>query len=532
MLVNNLIRVALALASYTQIATSIAVVDLGYAKYAGDSLAAGVDQFLGMRYARPPIGDLRFRAPQKPQTEFGIKSATQFGKACIGPGHVPSSSLGEDCLFVNVFKPSNANKRSKLPVWVYIQGGGYKTNPNTNYNGTKVVVESSRSIVFVNFNYRVGPLGFLASQKVKKGDLNAGLLDQRRLLWWVKEHIAKFGGDPGHVVLHGVSAGGGSISHHLTAYGARDDKLFVAAGLQSPFWPTLRTVAESEFQFDRLVQNTNCADQKDALACLRSAPLAGLINAAVTSPYPGASILPLPTFYWLPVIDGDFVRDHLSNLFGSGKFVKVPMLITHTTNEGSEFAYNAKTMWEVQNFLKNSYPKMTAGELVKVAEAYPLTAPAPYHNAYFPSASGAYGDRTFTCAGNEVAASVAKFLSSGRVWNYRFNVQDPVNVVIGLGVPHAFDTAAILGVGYGGIVAESYKTVNAAIIPITMKYWISFIRSLDPNIYRAVGAPVWEPWGTGNGKRLKLQTNDVKLEAVPPLLTKRCELWKTLSGSR
>lgn len=117
---------------------------------------------------------------------------------------------------------------------MYIQGGGYQGNLNANYDGSKVVAASGYNLVFVNFNYRVSSFGFLASKKVKAdGDLNVGLLDQRRALEWVQEHIAQvilvsrfllsqtnlqqFGGDPNHVVAHGASAGAGSLALHLTA---------------------------------------------------------------------------------------------------------------------------------------------------------------------------------------------------------------------------------------------------------------------------------------------------------------------------
>lgn len=114
----------------------------------------------------------------------------QFGPLCIGVSQRPSESLNEDCLFVNVFTPSNATRDSKLPVWVYIPGGGYAQNTDNNYNGTKVVQESQSNIVLVNFNYRVGALGFLAGEQVgRDGDLNVGLLDQRKLLYWVQKHI-------------------------------------------------------------------------------------------------------------------------------------------------------------------------------------------------------------------------------------------------------------------------------------------------------------------------------------------------------
>lgn len=105
---------------------------------------------------------------------------------------MPDDLRDEDCLFVNVFKPSKATPKSKLPVWLYIQGGGYANNGNNNYNGTEVVQTSGGNIVFVNFNYRVGALGFLASEELRKdGALNAGLLDQRKVMHWVRNNIEK-----------------------------------------------------------------------------------------------------------------------------------------------------------------------------------------------------------------------------------------------------------------------------------------------------------------------------------------------------
>lgn len=125
----------------------------------------------------------------------------QFRPICLGiDTEFPSSAEAEDCLFINVWSPSTSSPDSRLPVWLYIQGGGYNANSNANYNGSEVVATSGQNIVFVNFNYRVAAWGFLASEKVKKnGDLNVGLLDQRLALQWVKKHIAK-------VIAHSDSA--------------------------------------------------------------------------------------------------------------------------------------------------------------------------------------------------------------------------------------------------------------------------------------------------------------------------------------
>ncbi|KUI59697.1 Lipase 1 [Cytospora mali] len=518
--------------------TSSPIVDVGYATYRGIRLAeAGVDQYLGMRYAAPPLENLRFRGPQDPTPTASIQNATNFGPICVGVGQTASETQTEDCLFVNVFKPLNATPASKLPVWVYIQGGGYAENSNANYNGTDVIENSGghhnathlvrnsgHSLVFVNFNYRVGVLGFLANEKVKEdGDLNAGLLDQR-----------KFGGDPSHVVIHGASAGGGSVAHHLTAYDGEDKGLFVGAVPESPFWPTQRTVAEMEFQFRRFVHDTGCSLAEDALHCLRSVDLDTIQAANIDLPFPGGSDDPAPKWYWLPVMTGPgtLVPDRLYDSFLSRKFVKVPLLVGDDTDEGTYFAANASTQSQVSQFLKNNYPGLNETQLDQINSAYPLTEPFPEHAAYYPSAAAAYGDSTFTCPGNTMAESMSSFYDSYKVWDYRYNVLDPSILAEGFGVPHTFETSAIFGPGYAGSASESYYTINAEIVPVIMSYYVSFIRSLNPNTYRYQGSPAWETWGdlgNGRGFRLKIQTNDTVMEEVPQQLADRCSLWRELS---
>lgn len=214
-------------------------VNLGYATYEGTQVPGGVNRFLGMRYAAAPVGDLRWRAPAPPPTSTTTQPAQSFGPICLGISvALPSSTESEDCLFVNVWAPEGANTTAKLPVWLFIQGGGYVSNSNANWDGAEVVKQSGNQIVFVNFNYRVAMWGFLASQKVQSnGDLNAGLLDQRFLMQWVKTNIASFGGDPDNVIIHGASAGAGSVALHLAAFGGRDDGLFSAAIAESVFFP-------------------------------------------------------------------------------------------------------------------------------------------------------------------------------------------------------------------------------------------------------------------------------------------------------
>jgi acetylcholinesterase len=449
----------------------------------------------------------------------------------VGVGQSTNDALSEDCLFLNVWSPANTSGHSNFPVWLLIQGGGYANNANGNYNGSEVVQQSGSSIVFVNFNYRVGVLGFLASEHVRNdGDLNAGLLDQRKALHWVQQHIRQFGGNPEHVVIHGDSSGAGSVAHHLTAYGGRNMDLFVGAVAESTFWPTQRTVGQMEFQYEQFVKDVGCEKTDDSLVCLRAVDIEIIQKFNVNKPFPGGSTTPVPLWYFLPVVDGDLIRDRLYNLFDQGKFIHVPLIVSDDTNEGTDFAYNATNKSEVAQFMKNNYPGLSGRQLESINEAYAHVEPLPKHEAYFPMAAAAYGDSTFICPGNLMAATVAKAFSSRQVWSYRFNVRDPTEIANGMGVPHIFDMPAIFGIGETNEPTDSYANSNANIVPITMDYYLSFVKALDPNVYRNKDAPQWQPWGSEAGERLKLQTNSTQMESVPRFQIECCSMWKKFAA--
>ncbi|KAF7617020.1 triacylglycerol lipase [Aspergillus flavus] len=502
-------------------------INLDYAQYQGLRLPAGVDQYLGMRYAAPPLAELRFRAPQEPARTSSVQDASAFGPVCVGTGQNVTEKTAEDCLFINVFTPSSATQGSKLPVWVYIQGGAYATNSNANYNGTQVIEESGHEIILVNFNYRVGALGFLAGQKVQQdGDLNVGLLDQRKALQWVKKYIHLFGGDPNHVVIHGASAGAGSVAYHLAAYGGRNDGLFVGAVAESPFWPAQRNSSESEAQFSQFIEAVGCS----TISCLRSANITAIQKAQATSIDPTDPTRATPSSWEFgPVVDGAFIQDRLYPLFAQGKFIRVPLIIGGDTNEGSGFAYNATSPADISEFLTSLYPGLSSSQLKSINRAYQGMQPVPLHAEYFPAASAAYGDAVFTCPGIHMSTKMTELYAVGgeKVWSYRYNVQDPENLSKGLGVPHTFETEAIFGPDYGGGLSSSITNINAGIVPIVMNYYISFVKSLDPNSFRAEGAPYWMPWGSG--ERLKIQTNQTAMEVIPGMQADRCALWEALA---
>lgn len=206
---------------------------------------AGWDQdlFLGIPYAQPPLGDLRFRWPQSINTSFTeIREASSYGASCMQ--YHTNFTLSEDCLTLNVIRPTSGNNQSQtskgpLPVVVWIYGGGLYTgstaDPQYNLSGVvKVSQDMGQPVIAVSMNYRLGMWGFLQTPGVvAEGSSNAGLLDQRLALQWVQENIAAFGGDPDRVVVWGESAGAQSIAYHLFSYGGRNDGLFRGAIMES-----------------------------------------------------------------------------------------------------------------------------------------------------------------------------------------------------------------------------------------------------------------------------------------------------------
>ncbi|KAH6660075.1 carboxylesterase [Truncatella angustata] len=514
---------------------SAARVNLGYAQYQGTVLENGVAQYLGLRYAKSPTGNLRWRAPVEPGQVAGDQAADNLGQFCLGTGvGLPIAFQDEDCLFANIWAPANATVDSKLPVWLMIQGGGYIVNGPI-WNGSYVVEVSKRNVIFVNFNYRVGLYGFLASEQVRAdGDLNVGLLDQRFMMRWVQKHIVQFGGDPDRVVLQGVSAGAGSVAHHLTAFGGKDEKLFHAAISESVFFPTHPRVAELEWQFDYLLSETGCSNASDAMSCLRETSLAVLQAANVATPFPGRFGTP-PLFYWSPCIDGDLSRDRLYAMFENGDFLDVPVIFGTDNDEGSYFGLDASTHQEVAAFIQNNYPHLDNETTREILMAYPPEDPVPKHGAWFPLAYRAYGEVTFICPNIHILDSFqARPNANLQTWAYRYNVLSAENVGEGLGVPHTWETFAVFGPdSIGGIWSgpASYYGADAGMVPIMMNYWISFVRTLDPNVLRYVKAPEWSTWRSGSGQQqLKLETGNVSMENLADDLKSRCGMWKDLAG--
>jgi len=202
----------------------------------------------------------------------------------------------------------------------------------------------------------------------------------------------------------------------------------------------------------------------------------------------------------------------------------VPVLFGTGTNEGSVFAANVATEEEFVSFIADNYPKLTKNETDLMSKNYPLMPALPNHNAWFPSASQAYGEATFICPANNIMDAYATANRSSTSWSYRFNVQDKENTASGIGVPHVFEAPAIFGID-ACPTPDSFRTYNKPIVSLMMNYWISFIRDLNPNTHKLDGAPAWGTWGR-NQSRFVFEIGNNRMENVDDGQKSRCGFWK------
>lgn len=413
-------------------------------------------------------------------------------------------------------------------MYIFIQGGGFNVNGNPNLNGTGLVNASGNKIIVITFNYRVGPYGFLANGEKLMG--NNGLRDQRRALEWVQGYIRLFGGDPGHVVLGGDSAGAASVSLHLTAYGGRDDGLFQAAAAESVSFATVLTVDQSRYQYENLALRLGCVgNTSQTVTCLQSKTADEVQDMNYNTPYPGAADRPL--YMYNPVIDGDFIRGLTYTAFEQGNFIKVPMIIGDDTNGGTVFTpKNTSTIMQSDMFLRNQFPYLSLEQFANINTLYPNpNQTCPNVGCYWRQVSNAYGEMRYMCPGLYISSA---FTNNGvpQSWAYRWNVEDPEQMAEGEGVPHTVEVNAIWGpYNTNGAAPLSYypNMTNAHAVTVVQGYWTSFIRTYNPNIYRVNGSAKWVPWDSTRQGRLLFNTGGVTTmeDLAGSELMERCDYW-------
>lgn len=360
-------------------------VDLGYEVYEGyHNATSDLNTWLGIRFAAPPTGVNRWQRPQPPnQNRTSVIQADSYGSTCyqspdammaIAP--VNQTTAAEDCLFLNVWSPSNGTE--PLPVFVWIHGGGYGQGSGRQELNT-LISANNNSFVGVTIQYRLGAFGFLSSDEVSRsGTPNAGIYDQFFALQWVQNYISLFGGDPSQVTIGGLSAGGGSVMLQATAYGGTlGTSLFQNVFAASPFLPMQYAYNDwiPSQSYYALASAVGCGPSlpygqhpTTIFECLQNVDEAALANASATVSQSGT----YGTWAFLPVTDNALVPERPSQSLLRKRINGVNLLVGNNANEGPGFTpQNITSEDDLRSWLNNTFPLFAPGDIDKILLYYP-----------------------------------------------------------------------------------------------------------------------------------------------------------------
>lgn len=450
--------------------------------------------FLGIPYAAPPIGNLRFKPPQPHAPWSGILNATTPGSSCPQVATpFGTASANEDCLFLNVYTPNPV--KTNLPVMIWIHGGAFVTGEGSDYDPSASLVTQGNAIV-VTINYRLGAFGFLALPALSAEDPNGssgnyGLQDQQFAFQWVKNNIQAFGGNPNLVTIFGESAGGISVCANIASPAARG--LFQRAITESgPCTFQLPTLASAETAGASFAASLGCTQQDAAqqTACLR-----GLSPQQILAKQPigfnvgsAGSILPFS-----PNIDGSVLPQSLTNALLSGRFNHVPVLEGTNQTEGRLFIAIAFDLTGGRPLTAAQYPTVVTN-LVGSQVANQVLAEYPLRNFSSPDValSAIFGDAGFSCparaADQLLALGVPTFAYEFNDTNAPMLFLPPVSFPYG--ATHTDEIQYLFQIdGRASLLnADQTKLSNQMI-----GYWAQFARNGNPN---AADTAFWAPYAT------------------------------------
>ncbi|ESK84548.1 extracellular triacylglycerol lipase precursor [Moniliophthora roreri MCA 2997] len=498
---------------------SAATVKLGDTTIIGEDIPTkGLEFYGGIPFAEPPVGNLRLKPPVlKTSLDTSTFNATTFGAECLqvplfGSPVPPDLLLSEDCLNINVIRPADIDSNTSLPIMMYFSGGGFVTDAPARLNGSEIVARSvarGTPIIYVGFNYRLGPLGFPAgAEAAEKGALNLGLKDQLAAMKWVQQNIAAFGGDKDKVTLFGFSAGSISIS---TLYlNSNLEKYARAVIMESGFAGTTFTFNATRRQNDwdnfvAAIPECQDADPNNTFDCLRRDDLntTDLIQA-INSTLSQAD----EQFPFVPTFDGPdgLVPGLPSKTLKKGRFSKIPFIAGDVLDEGTLFASSViaideETLREalIANFtLSPGSSTCDLDDAVDtILELYPdipaLGSPFNTGNETFGLSptfkrlSAIYNDVMFHFPRRSMTRTLAR--AGVKAYGYQLSYPE-LNPLPPLGVVHSTDINYLFG--FASLPPSFVPSPSAAqVSEQIIDYWVSFATSLDPNDGLGSDRPVW-----------------------------------------
>jgi para-nitrobenzyl esterase len=465
--------------------------------------------YKGIPFAAPPVGDLRWKPPQPAASWDGVRDCTKFGPAPMGyySSSFPSFSNppNEDCLYLNVWTPAKTTG-DKLPVMVWIYGGAFWFGEGSNptYDGVNL---ANHGVVVVTFNYRVGPLGFIAHPLLSKEDPhnssgNYGLLDQIAALQWVQKNIANFGGDPSRVTIFGESAGAMSVIALMSS--PLTEGLFQRAisesMAESAAWSDIRenkygNQAREDMGL-QLAKDLDCDTAADPIACMRAKNAQEVMDAAK----PGADLFGPSTYRYEPCVDSWVLPDLPFNIYQAGKQHSVPFLIGSNVDEGRLFS-------NVSVASVDSYTAYVNGSCGDKAQQVLSMFPAANDTEAKSSLNRVLTLMTFTCPAKAYAGAMSNV--NAQAYFYQFSRVAPGNKT---GAFHSREIGYVFGnlsPMLSGLKAEEYfDDTDRALSEAMMSYWTSFAAAGDPN---KEGLTKWPVYDASTGQYMDLgDTTQVK----------------------
>ncbi len=465
--------------------------------------AANEIAFLGIPYAAPPTGDLRWKPPQPLAKWKGTRDATGFGAACLqaaAPG-AANFKMSEDCLYLNVWT-TEFSSGAKLPVMVWIHGGG-------NYEGRGQdpplgAALARMGVVVVSFNYRLGVFGFLAhpaltAESEHHSSGNYGLLDQIEVLKWVRANITKFGGDPENVTIFGESAGASDACLLMAsplAAGLFHRAILESGDCQGVLTGTLKTSipynfihGSGEAQGTALSRHFGiAAGSAGELAKLRAIPADQILQAWIVD----------PDVIVAAIVDGWVVPEQPALIFAQGKQAPVPIIVGSNADEGTRFIgrNSPATIEQYKKYLARDSGKYSPDEFAAYSAASDAEVPAAYlhlQTEFF--GYGAYS----------MARAVAR--SGQKAYLYYFNYVGPGDYAR----EGAFHTEELLFLA-DAFPGDWHPSADDEKLSQAMRrYWVQFAKTGNPNEKRN---PVWPPYDPQFEQCLGLG-REIKLRPVP-----------------
>ncbi|GAA4623503.1 carboxylesterase/lipase family protein [Actinoallomurus vinaceus] len=426
----------------------------------------GVDKFLGIPFAAPPVGDRRLAPPAPAPRWHDVRPATAYGPACaqLPSGNGPRSDA-EDCLYANVFRPSGARRHGRLPVLFYIYGGGLQNGGAQQYDGAKIAADND--VIVVTANYRLNVFGLLTLPGLS-GDY--ALLDQQAALRWTRANAAAFGGDPDAVTVGGESAGAISVCAHLTAPGSAG--LFRGAILQSGGCGTT-PLDQARTSGTAFARSVGCTDPATMVACLRAKPAAELLDASATTNLTlvsGGDVLPVPP----------------ADAVAAGRFAHVPVITGATRDEGRTFAlgFVGTTAEQYEAWVRGTFGTRAD----EVLRHYPVSAyTGPYAPVYAVAAILTDAGLVGGIGGCPNLSLAGRLSARTRTYLYQFDDRGFPGLTPGRpagyewGAPHAGDLPYLFPSFDNGTPITPYFTAAQHRLADDMShYWGAFVRRGAP----------------------------------------------------